>query len=60
MKNIKTFGSLFLAMFSCFTIGLYSASEFKYNNSIEMHRWIITSISGLAFLGYFLKQFKNK
>ncbi len=60
MENIKTFGSLFLAMVSCFTIGLYSASEFKYNNPIEMYRWIMTSMSGLVFLGYFLKQFKNK
>ena len=60
MKNIKTFGSLFLAMVSCFTIGLYAASEFKYNNPIEIHKWIITSIFGLVFLGYFLQLFKNK
>jgi len=60
MEKIKTFGSLFLAMVNCFTIGLYAASEFKYNNTIEIHRWIMTSIFGLAFLGYFLKQFKKK
>jgi hypothetical protein len=60
MEKIKTFGSLFLAMVNCFTIGLYAASEFKYNNPIEIHRWIMTSIFGLAFLGYFLKQFKKK
>lgn len=59
-ENIKIFGSLFLAMVSCFTIGLYAASEFKYNNPIEIHRWVMTSLFGLAFLGYFLKQFKNK
>ena len=60
MGKIKTFGSLFLAMVSCFTIGLYAASEFKYNEPIEMHRWIMTSMIGLAFLGYFLQQFKKK
>lgn len=57
---MKKFGSLFLAMLSCFTIGLYSASEFKYNNPIEIHRWIITSMFGLVFLVYFLKMVKNK
>ena len=60
MKDIKKFGSLFLAMLSCFTIGLYSASEFKYNNPIEIQRWIITSMFGLVFLFYFLKEFKKK
>jgi hypothetical protein len=60
MKNIKTFLSLFLAIVSCFTIVHYATSEFKHNNPIEIHRWIITSIFGLTCLCYFLKQFKNK
>jgi hypothetical protein len=60
MEKIKTYGSLFLVMVSCFTIGLYAASEFKYNEPIDLHRWIMTSIYGLAFLGYFLTNCKNK
>lgn len=60
MKNIKIFGSLFLAMLSCFTIGLYSSSTLKYNEPIELHRWIMTIIFGLMFLIYFLNQYSNK
>ena len=60
MKKIKTYGSLFLAMLSCFTIGLYAASELKYNEPIDLHRWIMTSLFGLMFLWYFLTNYKNK
>lgn len=59
-KKLKTYGSLVLAMLSCFTIGLYSASTFRYNESIEIHRWVMTSILGLAFLGYFLTEYERK
>jgi hypothetical protein len=60
MEKFKNYGSLVLAMLGCFNIGLYASSTFRYNEPIEMHRWIMTSIFGLAFLVYFLTEFKNK
>jgi hypothetical protein len=60
LKKIKIFGSLFLAMLSCFSIGLYTSSTLKYNESVETHRWIITSLFGIMFLVYFLIEFKKK
>ena len=60
MEKFKTYGSLVLAMLSCFNIGLYGSSTFRYNEPIEIHRWIMTSIFGLAFLVYFLNKYKNK
>jgi hypothetical protein len=35
---------------SIFTLGLYAASEFRYNTPIELHRWVITSFFFLFFL----------
>lgn len=60
MENIKTFGSLFLVMLSCFNIGLYTSSTFRYNEPIELHRWIMSSLFGIMFLVYFLIEFKKK
>ena len=60
MKKIKTFGSLFLAMLSCFNIGLYASSTFKYNEPIDGHRWVITIMFGILFLVNFLIEFKKK
>lgn len=59
MEKLKTFGSLFLALVSCFTIGIYSASTFKYNEVIEPHRWIMTSFFGLMFLVLFLASYRK-
>lgn len=60
MEKIKTFGSLFLAMLSCFNIGLYASSTFRYNEPIEIHRWIMSSFFGIMFLVWFLIEFKKK
>lgn len=60
MKNFKLYGSLFLAMLSCFILGLYASSTFKYNEPIEPHRWMMTSLFGLMFLLNFLIEFKKK
>jgi hypothetical protein len=60
MEKIKTFGSLFLTMLSCFEIGLYASSTFRYNEPIESYRWILTSLSGIGFLMYFLTEYKKK
>jgi hypothetical protein len=60
MNKIKIFGSLFLAMLSCFNIGLYASSTFRYNEPIELHRWIMSSLFGIMFLVYFLNEFKKK
>ncbi len=37
-------------MGSCFIIGLYAAATFKYNDPIELNRWLIISLIGLIFL----------
>jgi len=60
MENLKTFGSLFLAMVSCFAIGAYTCSTFLFNKPIETHRWISTSLFGIMFLVNFLNEFKKK
>jgi hypothetical protein len=61
MKNSKAIISLFFAMLSCFTLGLYAASEFKFGIPIEPYRWIMTILLGLGFFGYFLGEIdKNK
>ncbi len=59
MKKFKTYGSLFLAMLDCFILGLYSASQFKYNEPIEPHRWIMTTIFGVMFLCLFFKNYSE-
>lgn len=33
---------LFAAHGAAFTLGLYAASQWKYNDPIEWYRWIIT------------------
>ena len=59
MEKLITFGCLFLAMVSCFTLGLYAAS-LKYGHEIEPHRWVMTSMFGLMFLGIFLLDYRKK
>ena len=60
MKKLITFGYLFLAMVSCFTIGIYATSTFKYNEPVELQRWILTSLFGLMFLMLFLIEYRNE
>ena len=60
MKNIQTFGSLFLAMLSCWTLGTYSSSTFKYDEPVDPHKWIMTSLFGLMFLVFFLDDYRKK
>lgn len=60
MKKIKVFISLFLTILSSFTIGLYASSMFKFNQPIDLHRWITTIIFGTMSLVYFLTEFKKK
>ena len=59
MEKLKTFGSLFLAMLSCFNIGLYASATFKYNEIIEPHRWIFSILFGVMFLGNFLIEYRK-
>jgi hypothetical protein len=35
---------------SAMTIGIYSASQFKYKEDIELHRWCITILCLIFFL----------
>ena len=59
MKKFKTYGNLFLTMLSCFIMGLYSASQFKYNEPVELYRWIITTAFGAMFLCLFFKNYSE-
>lgn len=59
-EKIKTFGCLFLAMLDCFIIGLYASSTFVQNKPIEPHRWVITILFGIMFLGWFLVDYRKK
>lgn len=59
MKKLETFGYLFMAMLSCFTLGLYASSTVTFDKPIELHRWIMTSFFGLMFLGMFLHSYRN-
>lgn len=60
MKNLNIYGSLFLAMSSCFTLGAYVCSTIKYNQPIELSRWIYTITFGLIFFINFLHEFKQQ
>jgi hypothetical protein len=60
MEKLKIFGYLFMAMLSCFTIGLYASSTVKYNEPVELHRWVITAFFGLMFLVLFLQDYRKK
>ena len=35
---------IFLSYLQAFMLGMYFASEFKFNHPIEGHRWVITSV----------------
>jgi len=35
---------LFLSHAATFTLGLYAASQFKFGNPIEIHKWIIAIV----------------
>lgn len=59
MEKIKTFGSLFLAMLSCFTLGMYTYVTINQIEKIEPHRWVLTSLFGLMFLLIFLDKYKK-
>lgn len=60
MEKFKLYGSLFLAMLTCFNIGLYCASTFNYHDVINAHRWIMTILFGMVFLVSFLINIKKK
>jgi uncharacterized membrane protein len=61
MESLKVFGCLFLSMVSCFTLGGYVYATVRELEKIETHRWIMTSLFGLIFLGMFLIDYrKNK
>jgi hypothetical protein len=59
MEKIKIYGCLFLAMLSCFELGLYAAST-VHNEPVELHRWALTSLFGLVFLGRFLVDYRKR
>jgi len=60
MEKLKTFGSLFLAMLRCFILGGYSYATVRGLETIEPRQWIITTLFGLMFLGFFLVDYRKK
>lgn len=60
MNKIKTFGSLFLAMISTFTLGAYTYASTRGLEVVESHRWFLTSMFGLMFLLFFLIDYRKK
>jgi hypothetical protein len=60
MESFKTFGSLFLAMISCFTLGGYTYASVRSLVIIDIHRWVLTSLFGLMFLVYFLISYHDR
>lgn len=54
MKYIKTYGSLLLSYVAVFTLGGYTYGATRGLETIEPHRWVITTLFGLMFLGLFL------
>ena len=50
MEKFKAYGSVFLAMLSCYTLGLYSMSSMYHIKGVEPHQWILTSLFGIIFL----------
>ena len=59
MEKIKTFGSLFLVMLSCFILGIYTYVTINQIEKIEPYRWGFTSLFGLMFLLIFLDKYKK-
>lgn len=60
MQNLKPLGNLFIAMLSVFVLGLYASSTFRYNEPVEGHKWVLTSLVGLVFLSMFLTDYRKK
>ncbi len=60
MQKLKIYGSLFMAMLSVFTVGGYTTSTIKFNEPVELYRWILTGLFGLMFLLKFLIEYEKK
>lgn len=60
MEKFKVFGCLFLALISCFTLGIYATATLVLGETIELNRWILTTLFGLMFLIMFLIDYRKK
>ena len=47
-----------LSVLSAFTLGLYTASQLKFDTPIEIHKWLITSFLFMFFTAsaYYTKE----
>jgi FtsH-binding integral membrane protein len=60
MENIKTYGSLLLAMLATFILGSYTTLV-KYNvEQVEPHRWFMTIMVGIYFIIVFIERIRKK
>jgi hypothetical protein len=55
MNILKPYGSLLMTMICFFVLGGYASSEFRYNEHIDLYRWVITCL----FTIFFFKQLFN-
>ncbi len=61
MNILKPYGSLLMTMICFFVLGGYASSEFRYNEHIDLYRWVITCLFTIFFLSNFLiKNNQNK
>lgn len=60
MKKLKIYGCLVLALISVFMLGAYTDATLYGTKEVEPHRWGLTSMFGLIFLGAFLQDYRNK
>lgn len=58
-NNIKAYFCLFMAFLSAFIYGIYVTSTFAMNKTIEPHRWVITGLFGLMWIGLFFKHYDS-
>ena len=57
---MKRAGNILIGLIGTFTLGLYVSQHFKYNEPIELRRWILTSLFTLMFLAMGLTKSKDE
>ncbi len=56
---MKKYFFLFLFFAQSFMLGMYTASQFKFNSPIELHRWGLTLFFCIFSLVVFLNKKNN-
>lgn len=58
-NKFMSYFCLFMALLSAFIYGTYVTSTFAMNKTIEPHRWVITGLFGLIWVGLFFKYYDS-